>query len=73
MWKEQDPYVRMVYDQRSLLWFMTKVEYYKKRYFLNKASVALNPLVSLIGRLVAIIYGFTKWLLLEARHEQSRI
>ena len=73
MWKEQDPYVRMVYDQRSLLWFMTKVEYYKKRYFLNKASVALNPLVSLIGRLVAIIYGFTKWLLLEAMHEQSRV
>ena len=26
---------------------------YGKRYFKNKASVALNPLVSLIGRLVA--------------------
>ena len=35
-------------------------------------SVALNPLVSLIGRLVAIMYGFTKWLLLEAMHAHTR-
>ena len=31
--------------------FLTQ-HFYKKRYFINKASVALNPLVSLIGRLV---------------------
>ena len=44
------------YTLRCNFWCLIGMEtqhFYKKRYFKNKASVALNPLVSVIGRLVA--------------------